>query len=80
MKTKNQVELYLYCRKCNSSKPKNCSISEYSRISVGRTSNGILIWCERHEEPIANLPYDWSAVDEVRGGAHCERCECKECQ
>ena len=74
---KLEVELYLHCRKCYKVKPKNQSISEYARVSVGRTSKGLLIWCERHEEPVAHLAYDWSSVDEVRG---VDQCECKSCE
>lgn len=73
-KPKPDVKLYLYCRKCHESKPKNQSISDYSRISVGRTNHGILVWCERHEEPVAHLGYDWSPIDRVK------RCECEGCK
>lgn len=76
MKTfeKLEVELYLYCRKCTKCKPKDQSIAEYARISVGRTPKGILIWCERHEEPIAHLSYDWSEVDK-KISCKCEGCK-----
>jgi hypothetical protein len=78
MKNPNDVNegdvlLFLHCRKCSDSKPKNKSMKEYSRISVGRTTDGLLVWCDRHEQAVAHFPYDWSILDQNK------LCECGHC-
>jgi hypothetical protein len=54
-----EVELYLYCKDCAKEKPKNKSHEDYSRISVGKTNRGLLIWCIRHAKLIAHINHEW---------------------
>ena len=68
------VQLWLYCKKCSKDKPKHVSMQEYCKTSVGRTEHGILVWCERHQETVAHLAFDWSGIDAVK------KCQCENCK
>lgn len=72
MTKRDEVELFIHCKRCYESKPKNKSIRQYSKIEVGRTKYGILVWCQRHNIEVAHLPYEWN--DEMKA------CECDSCK
>ncbi|MDD3471528.1 MAG: hypothetical protein PHS86_01995 [Syntrophaceae bacterium] len=59
------ILLYLHCAQCAKTKPKNQSMEHYARLNVGRTEEGIQIWCTRHNKSVAHLPYDWSSIDKL---------------
>ncbi len=65
-----EVKLYLLCRMCCEECPESESTGDYSRIDVGRTDNGLLISCRRHNKVITFLPYEWP---------HNRKCECQGC-
>lgn len=68
------VPFWIHCKKCLPLKPRKKSMQEFSKINVGRTPKGILIFCDRHEEIIAHLKFDWSEID------HLKTCICENCQ
>lgn len=67
----NRIELYLNCRMCAEQKPKTISMREYARISVGKTSEGIMIWCDRHDVEIGHYRMEWPG--------HYSDCKCNGC-
>lgn len=73
--TNKDIEFYLNCMKCVNEIPENERMIEYSRLSVGATADGLVLWCERHQHPVVHLPYDWIKDDRVK---KCEGGGCKE--
>lgn len=63
---KDNINLYFHCRDCFTHKPKNTSIEEYSRLIIGKTEEGIQVWCRRHNKQVFHLGFDWSEVDEFK--------------
>ena len=51
----NQIEMYFHCGKCINELPKDVSPKEYARLSIGRTKDGLQIWCNRHDAEIAHF-------------------------
>ena len=68
----NEIQVYIHCRRCMEEKPSLMSPKEFSKISIGKTPDGLQIWCDRHDEEIASFPFDWS--DEPN------YCECDSCK
>jgi hypothetical protein len=74
MPDKSEIKLYFHCRKCFLDKPKNTSMEDYSKLSIGKTNHGILIWCNRHNQMVASLAYDWNTFN---AGNKCNGEQCK---
>lgn len=73
---KDNISLYFHCRDCFKDKPKNTSMEEYSRLSVGRTDEGIQVWCRRHDKQVLHLGFDWAELDEAKP----KKCDCHHCE
>lgn len=65
--TKEQITVYMHCRRCVERK------QSPPRIDVGLTSSGLLLWCERHDEPIAHITPD-QLRDLLASGPVCSIC------
>lgn len=61
------VELFIYCRKCVMERPEDQSISDFARLGMGRTENGLKIWCNRHDELVAYFPVEWQDSPQCQG-------------
>jgi hypothetical protein len=54
-----------------SKKPSNVSPSEYSRLEVGKTDDGLLIRCKRCDKDVSFYAIKW-AEDQI--------CQCDKCK
>ena len=51
------IRMFFHCRQCMETIEPGFSPAGWARISVGWTEdNAILVWCERHDKRIAEIP------------------------
>ena len=55
---KNQIEIFIHCRKCMDEKPTDISPKDYQQIQVGFTELGIQVWCNRHNCNIIHIDFE----------------------
>lgn len=65
---RDEVQAYLYCGLCNNECPDGADIRPYLRISVGRTKDSLLIFCDRHNKILGAFKVNW--MEEF----HCTEC------
>jgi hypothetical protein len=52
MRSKKEIESFIRCKNCHTENLRN-------HIAIGRTNDGILIWCTYHDIEIAFFPFIW---------------------
>ncbi len=57
-KTENEIGAYLHCGKCLEDIPPDISPSDYQRLEVGWTEQGIQIWCKRHNLNVMHMDFE----------------------
>jgi hypothetical protein len=53
---KNEIVVFIHCRKCVAELPVGFSPRDYAQIEVGYTKTGYQVWCKRHECHIEFIP------------------------
>lgn len=53
----NEIKLYLHCKQCLDERPKHISPKDWSRNQAGWTTEGIQLWCNRHEANIIHIDF-----------------------
>jgi hypothetical protein len=48
---------YLHCGKCCDSIPAGQAMKDYERLSIGLTSEGLQVWCERHNVNVIHFDF-----------------------
>ena len=51
----NQITAFWHCRRCIAELPEGVAPSEFQRIQVGWTQDGLQAWCNRHNIPVVTL-------------------------
>lgn len=51
----NRIEMFFHCAQCMRERPEHLSPREWASLEVGRTPEGIQVWCKRHEVNVAHL-------------------------
>jgi hypothetical protein len=54
----NEIQMYLHCAQCLREKPPNVSPQEWARVQAGWTTQGIQIWCVRHDKNVMHMDFE----------------------
>ena len=54
----DNIEQFIHCGLCAVSVPKGESPKTYARLSVGWTSAGFQVWCDRHECNVLHVDFE----------------------
>ena len=69
-------QAFMHCDICMSNLPEGVSPKSYARLSIGKTDNGVMVWCVRHNEGVIHLPYDWKSFQKLNGKVKCSTNGC----
>ena len=53
----NKIEMYMHCMLCSRELPEDVAPRDWARLNVGATSNGLQVWCTRHDVSVAALDF-----------------------
>jgi hypothetical protein len=68
----NRIQMFFHCRACAREKPRTVSPSQYARLDIGLTPDGLQVWCTRHNREVGTFtPEQLTALLEQQ-----PRCEC----
>lgn len=51
------ISSYIHCTKCLAEKPDNTSPSNWARLAIGLTKEGLQVWCKRHEMNVVHIDF-----------------------
>lgn len=54
---KNHIVMYKHCPDCLDERPGDVTPSEWARLNVGVTKEGMQIWCVRHDKNVMALDF-----------------------
>lgn len=54
----NKILLYMHCKLCMESLPRDTSMAEWGEHEVGWTELGIQVWCKRHGINIIHVDFE----------------------
>lgn len=60
--TTNEIRDYLYCAKCDDSCPSTETLKNWQRLSIGLTSYGLQVWCDRHNVNVLHFDLSGNRV------------------
>lgn len=63
------IRSYIHCGKCEESCPSTMSVKDWSQFEIGFTSDGIQIWCRRHNCNVAHFDLKGARVNVEAGVA-----------
>ena len=52
------LSTYMHCGRCIAEIPEGMSPQEYSDLSVGFSTIGLQVWCNRHECNVAHIHFE----------------------
>lgn len=54
----NRINAFLHCKDCLKSVPGGISARDWARLEIGFTSEGLQIWCFRHDKNVLDIAFD----------------------
>lgn len=54
---KNHIEMFANCPDCLDERPADVTPSDWARLNVGMTKEGMQIWCVRHDKNVMALDF-----------------------
>ena len=57
-----EIKGYLQCGKCEDSCPPDKSMRDYQQLDVGLTSEGLQVWCRRHNLNVLHFDFRGTRV------------------
>ena len=58
----NHIEQFFHCTKCIKEKPDDISPRDWIKNEVGWTTDGMQVWCIRHEMNVVEIDYKGQKV------------------
>lgn len=55
--SEDDVERFVHCMHCTNNIPAGESPQSYSRLDVGLTPTGLLVWCRRHNRTLFHVEF-----------------------
>jgi hypothetical protein len=76
---RNKIKSYLHCMPCIREKPADIAMSDWARLNVGQTKNGLQVWCVRHNCNVGALDFRGANVVFEDGEPWATRHSCQGC-
>jgi hypothetical protein len=54
---RNKIEMYMHCMRCLDECPEGVSPGDWARLNIGKTDNGLQVWCVRHDVNVAAFDF-----------------------
>ena len=63
----SKIHTFIHCALCCEEVPAGISMQEYAMEEVGFTTEGIQVWCLRHNANVCHLDFDGQKMAAIEG-------------
>ena len=58
LSNENVIQMFMHCGLCVEEQPDGVSPREWGQLEIGWTSQGLQVWCKRHETNVVHIDFE----------------------